>query len=91
MPEPSWLRRLIAVFDDCEVGMAGGFVHGFNGISYRFKAQSIDCAGRDHVEPVPEDRVSVHAGNGERTLAPLGTNTAFRRAAVLAAGEFIAR
>ena len=86
VPEPSWLRRLIAVFGDPEVGMAGGFVRCFNGISYRFKAQSIDRAGRDHIEPVPEDRVSVHAGNGERTLVPLGTNMAFRRAAVLAAG-----
>ncbi|TMV66989.1 glycosyltransferase family 2 protein, partial [Thioclava sp. BHET1] len=88
VPEPSWLRRLLAAFDDPEVGMAGGFVRGFNGIGYQFKAQSIDRACRDHVEPVPEDRVSIHAGNGERTLAPLGTNMAFRRAAVLAVGGF---
>ena len=45
VPEPTWLTHLTAPFADPQVAVAGGFVIGRNGISFQWKAHSVDRAG----------------------------------------------
>ena len=86
--EPTWLSRLVAPFADARVVQATGFVRGRNGISFQWRASTVDRFGEDHALDVPEDRVSLHEGSGARAVKTVGTNCAFRAAALRAAGGF---
>lgn len=85
--EPTWLSRLTAPFADAAVGAATGFVRGRNGISLQWGAAWVDGAGRDHPFDLP-DAGGVFAPEGGRVIKTQGTNCAFRRDALLAAGGF---
>ncbi|MCF1708294.1 glycosyltransferase family 2 protein [Tabrizicola sp. J26] len=85
--EPTWLRLLTAPFKDPLVGQAGGFVRGRNGISWQWRALEVDSDGQDHPLDVP-DAVSLHRGTGRGAVKTQGTNCAFRRQTLLAAGGF---
>ncbi|MDZ4135708.1 MAG: glycosyltransferase family 2 protein, partial [Paracoccaceae bacterium] len=87
VPEPTWLSRLVAPFVDPMVVAATGFVRGRNGISFQWRACEVDACGFDHPLDVG-DTVSLHAGNQQRAVKTHGTNCAFRRDALLAAGGF---
>ncbi len=87
VPEPTWLSRLVAPFEDRRVVAATGFVRGRNGISYQWQASEVDAQGRDWSLEVGEG-VSLHAGNAQRAVKTQGTNCAFRREALLAVGGF---
>lgn len=88
VPEPSWLSRLVAPFADPRVGYAAGYVRGFNGISFQWRARTIDRLGREEPAQVSEEEVSLHSGTACRAMTPIGTNCAFRRDAALALGGF---
>lgn len=88
VPEPSWLSRLAAPFADREVVAATGFVRGRNGISLQWRACEVDATGQDHALAVDPAAVSLHRGSGRRAVKTVGTNCAFRRAALLAVGGF---
>ena len=45
VPEPQWLRYLVAPSRQSDVAAMGGFVRGRNGISYQWRAQSVDGYG----------------------------------------------
>lgn len=83
--EPTWAGRLVAAFADPAVVAATGFTRGRNGISFQWTASEVDATGQDHPLP-PEAR--THAGTPLRAVKPVGTNCAFRRAALLRAGGF---
>lgn len=87
VPEPSWARRLAQPFADDRVMQAGGYVRGRNGISFQWRALAVDATGRDHPLDLP-DRVTLHAGSAQWAIKTQGTNCAFRRSALLAAGGF---
>lgn len=87
VPEPTWLRRLVAPFVDDRVAQAGGFVRGRSGLAWQWRAMEVDAAGRDHPLPVPPG-TALHRGTAQRTLKTQGTNCAFRRDALLAEGGF---
>jgi GT2 family glycosyltransferase len=88
VPEPTWLARLAAPLADPEVGAAGGFVRGRNGISFQWRARRARPDGG--AEPIPD------WGESPRVFAPgpggiakvEGTCMAFRRAVLAAAGGF---
>ena len=42
VPEPQWLRYLVAPATQSDVAAMGGFVRGRNGISWQWKARSLD-------------------------------------------------
>lgn len=88
IPEPAWLARLVDTFGDPDVGIAGGFVRGRNGISFQWKAMQTNTLGDDARLAVPEDRVSIHTAGPDGFAKVQGTNCAFRRAAVAAVGGF---
>lgn len=85
--EPTWLSRLTAPFHDPQVGAATGFVRGRNGISRQWGAASVDPSGQDH--PFELDEAGgLFAPEAGRVIKTQGTNCAFRRDALLAAGGF---
>lgn len=85
VPEPTWASRLAAALADPEVVMATGWTRGRNGISFQWKAMEVDASGFDH--PLP-DGPGLYRSPSGRAVKPIGTNCAFRRAALLAAGGF---
>lgn len=87
VPEPTWASRLAAPFADPRVTQAGGYVRGRNGISFQWRAMEVDATGADHPLALPAT-VTLHSGNGARTIKTQGTNCAFRRADLLGAGGF---
>jgi GT2 family glycosyltransferase len=87
VPEPTWARRLAEPFADDRVMQAGGYVRGRNGISFQWRALAVDATGRDHPLDLP-DTVTLHAGSAQWAIKTQGTNCAFRRSALLAAGGF---
>ncbi len=87
VPEPTWAARLVAPFADDRVMQAGGPVRGRNGISFQWRAMAVDATGRDHPLALP-DAVTLHAGSAGWAIKTQGTNCAFRRSALLAAGGF---
>ncbi|MFN6980207.1 MAG: glycosyltransferase family 2 protein, partial [Gemmobacter sp.] len=88
LAEPTWAGRLADVFADPRIGAACGFTRGRNGISHQWRAVTVDASGADAPLPVDPDRPSVHAGTAARAVKPVGTNCAFRRTALAAAGGF---
>ncbi|MDE3028996.1 MAG: glycosyltransferase family 2 protein, partial [Paracoccaceae bacterium] len=88
VPEPSWLSRLTAPFNDVRVGAAGGFVRGRNGISYQWRASEVDAFGQDHPLEVDPDVTTLHTPAPGRAIKTQGTNCAFRLKALVDIGGF---
>nr|WP_246237324.1 glycosyltransferase [Halovulum dunhuangense] len=86
VPEFSWLERLCAPFADPSVGAAGGFVRGRNGVSFQWRGVGFDRLGRDH--PLDVAQTQVFAPAPDRFVKTVGTNSAFRRAALVGIGGF---
>lgn len=88
VPEPTWLRHLVAPFADAAVGAAGGFVRGRNGFSFQWRASVADACGRRREIAVDPAHPTVLHGDAARAIRTEGTNCAFRRAALAAIGGF---
>lgn len=86
--EPTWLGRLIAPLSDPGVAAAGGFVRGPDGIRWQARARVADRTGRTTDLPWQDDAPRVMAAPPEGAIRTEGTNMAFRRDALLAAGGF---
>ena len=85
-PEPPWLARLLAPFEDAEVVASTGFVRGRNGSSMQWQGVATDELGAD---------IALDVSETETTLLPVdrrvkthGTNCAFRRERLTAIGGF---
>jgi GT2 family glycosyltransferase len=87
VPEPNWARQLAAPFADMTVVAATGFIRGRNGISYQWRASTIDHLGNDHPLDVPPS-VSLHSATAQRAVKTQGTNCAFRSTALRSIGGF---
>jgi O-antigen biosynthesis protein len=89
VPEPTWLSRLVAPFHDRRVAAAGGFVLGRNGISFQWKAQAVDPAGRTRpLDLAPDADWSLPVPPGNMAVKTEGTNMAVRRGVLVALGGF---
>jgi len=86
IPEPEWLARLAPAFEKSEVGIAGGFVRGRNGISYQWQGLETDQLGTDH--PLEIDAPLTRGIQNNRMLKVQGTNCAFRKSALIELGGF---
>lgn len=90
VPEFSWLEALMAPFSDPDVGAAGGYVRGRNGVSFQWQTV---MTGRDGMQAGPQTtdlatRVLRFAPDAPAVLSTLGTNCAFRRSALAEVGGF---
>ena len=88
VPEPSWLSRLTAAFDDPRVEAATGFVRGRNGFSWQHLASWVDSTGRARPLEVEAGTISLHQGAPGSAVKTEGTNMAFRRETLAAVGGF---
>jgi GT2 family glycosyltransferase len=79
VPEPSWLKHLVAPADRPNVAAMGGFVRGRNGISYQWQARSVDETGAMAPVEVNPDRITLLTPRGNRATRTEGTNMAVRR------------
>lgn len=86
IPEPTWLARLTAPFENEAVAAAGGFVRGRNGISLQWQAEEIGLDGSS--TPIDVKGVTVLEATPYRAIKTQGTNCAFRRDVLLALGGF---
>jgi len=86
VPEPQWLRHLIAPFARGDVAAAGGFVRGRNGITFQWKARMAFADGTS--VPFDVDGMSIHKSTLGRAIKTEGTNMAFRRDALVKLGGF---
>ena len=88
VPEPTWLQFLVAGFSEADVAAAGGFVRGRNGISFQWKARSVDCFGDATPLDVPVDKISILTAQNGRAIKTEGTNMAVRRDVIAKMGGF---
>lgn len=86
--EPTWLSHLTTPFEGGEIGLAGGFVRGRNGISYQWRARRIDRIGFHHPETVPEGPPVTFPADPKRPIKTEGTNMAATRALLADLGGF---
>lgn len=86
VPEPTWLSRLTSPFADPAVIAATGFIRGRNGISFQWKAAWVDREGNDI--PLAVDGVTLLPSTPAKAVKTQGTNCAFRRETLAAAGGF---
>ncbi len=88
VPEPLWLRHLAAPFGDAAVAAAGGYVLGRNGISFQWRARSVDRTGQAHALDYEADAPTVLQGGPDRAIKTEGTNMALRRDVLAEMGGF---
>lgn len=88
IPEPRWLARLIEPFSDPEVGIAGGYVRGRNGISFQWRQIETNLAGDDQTVEPPVEATTIFDFDVAGFQKVQGTNCAFRKSAVVDQGGF---
>jgi len=88
VPEPQWLRHLVAPAQRGDVAAMGGYVRGRNGISYQYKARTLDGWGLPHALEIDPLHATVLTPPKGRAIKTEGTNMAFRRDVLIAIGGF---
>jgi len=88
VPEPMWLRHLVAPACQSDVAAMGGYVRGRNGISFQWKAASLDHHGLPHPLTLDTDQATVLHPTETRAIKTEGTNMAFRRDVLVDLGGF---
>lgn len=88
VPEPTWLRHLTAVFVEPDVAAAGGFVRGRNGISFQWRARTVDARGDAVPLTLDGDAPRVLRPTPHRAIKTEGCNMALRRDVLADLGGF---
>lgn len=88
VPEPTWLDHLTSPFAEEDVAAAGGFVRGRNGISFQWKARSVDQTGAATELDVDPLRPTVLSPSPDHAIKTEGTNMAVRRHVLAEMGGF---
>jgi GT2 family glycosyltransferase len=79
VPEPTWLRFLIAPFAHKDTAAAGGYVRGRNGISWQYQARSVDRTGQTAPIELDRGQATILIPDEIRSIKTEGTNMAVRR------------
>ena len=88
VPEPQWLRYLVAPAVRADVAAMGGFVRGRNGISFQYKSRTLDTQGMAQPLEVNPFHATVLVPPKGRGIKTEGTNMAFRREVLVELGGF---
>ena len=88
VPEPKWLKHLVAPAARANVAAMGGFVRGRNGISFQWRARSLDALGEAHHLDVHAKQATVLSPPEGLAVKTEGTNMAFRRSVLMDLGGF---
>ena len=88
VPEPDWLDRLAEPYRDPTVGGVGGYTRDHTGVSFQTRALLCDSLGDSfNYEELSEARAAM-ANNPDLYFSQTGTNSSFRRSALLEIGGF---
>lgn len=79
VPEPSWLTWLMMPSARPHVSAMGGYVRGRNGISYQYKARTVNERGECKALDLNPDRATILTPKGKNAVKTEGTNMAVRR------------
>lgn len=86
VPDPLWLRQLVAAFQDDSVGASGGKTFDFSGTDFQAAYSWTETAGRSHV---CMHRAELDCLDGVTSFPyPIGTNAMFRRSALMSIQGF---
>ncbi|NUH66879.1 glycosyltransferase [Sulfitobacter sp. S0837] len=88
VPEPQWLRYLMAPADDPTVAAFTGFVRGRNGISFQYQARRLNTCGLPEALSLDPAAPTVLTALADGAIKTEGTNMAFRRDVLVALGGF---
>lgn len=88
VPEPLWLHHLIAPAARADVAAMGGYVRGRNGISFQYKARTLDAQGTPQEVEIDPFQATVLVPPQGRAIKTEGTNMAFRRDVLVDIGGF---
>ncbi len=88
VPEPRWLRELIAPFDNPKVAACGGYVIGRNGFSYQWRGRSLSEDGFTQNLNLKGSDPVVFAPDPTRAIKTEGTNMAVRLSVLIQLGGF---
>ena len=89
LPDPPWLRHLLGPFQDPDIGGTGGFTRGRNGISLQWGGVKTDLVGEAHpLDIAPQSAPVVFPPSLKSAPVMIGTNCAFRKAALQQIGGF---
>ena len=88
VPEPTWLTHLITPFAQSDIGAAGGYVRGRNGISYQWQGRCVDERGYKTTLAFSDDAPRIFRPQADSALKTEGTNMAVRRAVLVDLGGF---
>ncbi len=89
VPEPDWLERIVGAYADPQLGGAGGYIRDHTGMAYQCKVIVADRFGRSQeVGALRRARTDPPGPGVERYLSLTGTNSSFRREALLGIGGF---
>lgn len=88
VPEPQWLRHLAAPAEHPHVAAMGGYVRGRNGISFQWRARTLDAFGETHPIDINAEQTTVLTPPPGRAVKTEGTNMAFRRTVLIELGGF---
>lgn len=88
VPEPQWLWHLVAPEQRGDVAAMGGYVRGRNGISFQYKARTLDAQGGAHEVEIDPLQATVLVPPKGRAVKTEGTNMAFRRDVLIGIGGF---
>jgi GT2 family glycosyltransferase len=88
VPEFGWLQHLVPALASPRVGSACGYVRGRNGIAFESRVRLFDRHGNDSDSVLAGNGVAILPPSPSQCLKTPGTNCAFRRSALAAAGGF---
>ena len=88
VPEPSWLAHLMAPSHRPEVAAMGGFVRGRNGISWQWRARTVDETGYATPFEANLNRITLLKPKAASATKTEGTNMAVRRDVLIALEGF---
>ncbi|HAV07624.1 MAG TPA: glycosyl transferase [Rhodobacteraceae bacterium] len=88
VPEPAWLAHFAAAFAQFNCAAVGGYVRGRNGISWQWRARSVDETGRAFALDMPSSEPFLPIVPAGQSVKTEGTNMAVRRDILCALGGF---
>ena len=88
VPHPQWLRRLVARYDDADVGAVGGFTVDNTGTHWQMRKTLCDRFGNAHHVSDYFDERPLNRPGTPFYPSLLGTNSSFRASALREVGGF---
>ncbi|MWB76816.1 glycosyltransferase [Pseudooceanicola sp. 216_PA32_1] len=88
VPEPTWLTQLTRGFEWPEAAASGGYVRGRNGISFQWRARTVDRTGTSAPLDLEGDSPVLLTPADGRAIKTEGTNMAVRRTVLAELGGF---